>query len=393
MNIFRLCKSLYAGSFVRLVFLFLVMTLSMQSLVVAIGLLRYHRAIDGQIHSIQNAHGVYLMQFELGEAIWDQENIQEAGEKISQLPGVREVIRTRELHVECNNESYTLLVYHEWMAKHFRPHAIRGEWVDSSDSVVISSYGAMRNVIGQKLMLTFRNGSDTVTYPITVQGVMGNTSHVLRLTRSATALSLQDLQYPAYGHLQKYMIVSETSVFYRTFRDAFQTGRNFLVLFEGEIPLQTEQALRAMGLVMDFRELDQNTEKEYELGMFYVRYLLLFSGMSLILAFGMSLSFVREKHRELAVYAICGCRRWQKKMLSSLGVILIATVSFLLQSMVICFFYKWHLYRILENAVIAPRLIGVIAGYTLLICAVSWISSDVIYGKKQLVDVLQENRK
>lgn len=393
MKFFRLCKSLYSGSYIKLVILFLVMTLAMQSLTIAVGMLRYNHIVSEQIETMQSVRGVYLMQFEIDGTAFDKESIQNKREQISNLPGVRQVIHTRELYVKSGNENYTVVLYNDWMEQCFRPPHIRGEWINTPDSAVVSAYGIKQNMIRREMKLEFQYGSEKIVYPIEVAGVMGRASYLPKFSRSGTLLSLQGLLQPSYGHSQRYVIVSENSELYRAYRDAFHDYRNFLVLFENEVPAETMQALSTMGLAMDFQEICQNTEKECDTTEFYVRYLMLFSSMSLLLVMGMSLNFVREKHRNLIVYTICGCSRGRKQILSCLGTLFVTILSFLLQGILVLCYYDFELHRSLEYVAIDAASIWVLAGYTLLVIGVDLTVAYTMDGRKQPIDVLRENRK
>lgn len=388
----RLCRNLYADSYLKFGFLLFIMTTAMLSLTLAVGIYRYHHRISEQSAAMQTVRGAYLMQFDM-DAARDQKVIQQEYAQIKALPGVSEVYATRECHVRCGTEPYTVTLYSAWLDQYFRPQDIRGEWTEEPNDVIISGFRTGRSVIGREVVLEFEDDKGKVTYSVKVSGVMGKSSYLPRFSRSGSQLILQDLLRSAYGHEDRYIIMSENSDFYRAYRDRFHWYGNFIVLFEEDLPAETVQTLETMGLLMDFNELQRNTSEAFKKNIFIAGYLMLFSGMTLVLVFGMLLSLMQEKYRELAVYAVCGCSRRYQRILCSIGVLGTTTVSFLIQSGMTYFFYEWKLYTLFDYVLIDSHSFLPIVGYALLVCLVCAASTYAMSTKKTWIDDLRENRK
>lgn len=371
------------------------MTLAMQSLTISVGMMRYHHHLAQQIAATRSLNGVYLMEFEQGETV--EKTPEDRLATLERLPGVKQVSATRLLHAEYGGNNYTVVVYNDTLSQYFRPWDVRGEWLNTPNAAVISGYRTNRSLIDQSITLQPYHAQETTSAePLKITGFLGKSAHVTLFSRSGTQLTLSGLTKPAYGHATNYIIISEDSEFYQTYQSAFQLYRNFLILFEDDISPQTKQelitSLESMGLVMDFEEIGKNTEDDMKTPAFTAKYLTLFSAMTLVLVFGISLSVVREKHRELAIYTICGCGKGKKLLLSSIGILLTTAVSFLLQCLVIHHFYDLQLYQHFEYVIIDSFSIFLAAGYALLVCLVCLASSYATNAKKQLVYYLQENR-
>lgn len=398
MSLFRVCKNLYAGSYARLCILFFIMTLAMQSLTLAIGMLRYNRQIEKQIANLQSLHGVYLSHFEQDDASYENQTVLMEIAEIEQLVGVRKVTTTPSLSVTYQNKDYTIIVFDDVLSQYFSPWDISGEGLADKNDVLISGY--RKTLLKQNAKISFlpsQSNEDAISYSFNIAGFLRRSSYVPKFSRSNNQLALSGMLYPAYGHTGNYMIISEQSDFYKSNRDSFYVYRNLLILFDEDISSEAEQELlvnlSARGLVMEFDEIKQNTLDECQASSFTVKYLILFSFMTLVLIVGISISVVQEKHRELAVYSICGCGRISKIILSSMGIALTTIVSFLFQSVMIQHYFDLRLYRYFEHVVVDNCSIGIIAGYALLVCFVCAVSSYCMNGRRELVYYLQENRK
>ena len=390
-------KTLYIGHLKKLILLFLIMTIALISLTLSIGMYRYNEYFDAKITKLQEISGTYLMIFDSTDESFDSSVINETIQSVHNMPGVKSVETTKTLSAEYNGDIYTIVSYNEFLNNYFFPEDVTGEWI-SNNNAVISKNGVTGNILNNSISLKlYLKQQEPVIEQVRISGLLNKGSYLPRFSRSSNQMSIYKLLYHGYGTKAKYIIVSEESDIYKKYHDSFDVYRNLLVTFEDDITKEEKDNvytfLQSQGLLVEFNEMLNYTQAEWKEATFNARYMILFSTMTLILAFSISLTIIQDINRELAIYSICGCSKAKKILLSIFGMIMVSGISLATQSILLLNFYSFNLNEYFDNVIIDDKNILFVAGYCLLAIAAAVIATCIFNKSKRTIHYLQENRK
>ncbi len=391
MIFFKIFKILYVGKLKKLIFLLVMMVPAMIAFVVAMGMFRYNDQILDQSNEIQSLQGVYLMQW--GESSYNREHVLNTIEEIKEFSGVAQVVTTRTISGYYKDQSYTVILCDDPLQRYFFPASIQEKMKNNDHSICISGSQLYSNILGKTIEIECKDNE----YSVEVAGLLKRGMSVPRFSRSSTNLSMQGMLYPAYGHMGRYILVSEKSELYLENKEDFYVYRNILVLFCEDATSEDQevllQFLQTKGGIVFLNDIIQTTKEECEKTSFVARYLLLFSSMALILVLGISLSLVREMHYELAIYSICGCSRVMRMILASFGIFGVSLISFIVQVIFNQHYYGSIFYEYFGEILLDSTNLMLAAGYAASMIAICVISAWILNRKTQLVYDLQEIRK